>query len=106
MSTNTNKSDAALARAAFAHALRFQMALAGVNKRDLSRLTRREGAAGISEGTIGKYARGEQSPRWTEQLQIAAALDIDLADLIAAAVAEYERMQTEGVAPKTAHHRA
>jgi hypothetical protein len=93
---NTRESgDVTLARAAFAEALRVQMARMGINKRDLAYLTRRSGQAGISEGTIGKYYRAEQTPRWTEQVQLAAALDITVVDLIANAVAVYERLKSE-----------
>jgi transcriptional regulator with XRE-family HTH domain len=95
----TESGDVTLARAAFAEALRVEMARAGIHqKRELERLTRLDGSAGISEQTIGKYWRGEQTPRWTEQVQLAKALGIEVVDLIATAVAVYERLKAEASA--------
>lgn len=87
--------DATLARMAFARALRFELEVAGLTLRDLSRLTRREGAKGIGETTLGHYVRAERSPRWPEQVQIADALDIDVVDLITTAVTMYNRLQED-----------
>lgn len=92
---DTSDSDVTLARAAFAEALRVEMARVGVNLRDLSNLTRAGGSVGIAETTIGKYTRGERTPRWTEQLQLADALDMPVVELIAHAVGVYERLQAE-----------
>lgn len=92
----TDESDVTRAREAFAEALRVRMARLGINKRDLAHLTRRRGATGISEGTIGKYYRGEQTPRFTELIQIADALDVSETDLVAAAVAVYDEMLNQG----------
>lgn len=91
----TESGDVTLARAAFAEALRVQMAKAGVNKRDLSRLTKAAGSTGISEGTIGKYWRGEQTPRYPEMLQLADALGIDPAALFAYVMTVHEELKAE-----------
>lgn len=96
------ESDVTLARDAFAKALRLELARADLTVRDLSHLTRRGGAKGIAETTLGHYVRGERSPRWPEQVQIAKALDIDVVSLITTAVEMYEELQQEPTAVKSA----
>lgn len=94
---DTTESDVTLARDAFAQALRLELARANLTVRDLSHLTRRGGAKGIAETTLGHYVRAERSPRWPEQVQIAEALDIDIVDLITRAVEAYKQMQHASV---------
>lgn len=71
MSTNESD-DVDLARTAFAAALRVEMARAGLNKRSLG------AASGLSEGTIGNYTRGEQTPRIPEMIRLAKALGVEV----------------------------
>jgi transcriptional regulator with XRE-family HTH domain len=97
---DTTESDVTLAREAFAEALRMQMARARVNLRELSRLTRRGGAKGIAETTIGKYASGERSPLPPAQFQLEEALGVELGTLTVRAVAVYERLKSERAAAK------
>lgn len=103
---HASESDVTLAREAFAKALRVQMSYADVNLRELSRLTRRDGAKGIAENTLGKYANAERSPLPPAQFQIEQALGVELGTLTTEAVAIYKRLKAENapaeLAPETA----
>jgi hypothetical protein len=92
--------DVTLAREAFARALRVKMIEGGVNIRDLAHRTREGGAVGMAETTLGRYVRAEQSPRWTEQVLLADALGVDVVDLIAYAVAEFELLKGGGASKR------
>lgn len=66
------------------------MARAGLNKRTLAT------ASGLSEGTIGNYARDEQTPRIPEMIRLAKALGIEVDVLFAHVMAERARIIASG----------
>jgi transcriptional regulator with XRE-family HTH domain len=91
MSTNETD-DVDLARAAFATALRVEMARAGLNKRSLG------AASGLSEGTIGHYTRGEQTPRIPEMIRLAGALGVEVDVFFDRIMAEHRRIEAGAAA--------